>query len=215
MFVEGIYKDALGLIRENWDTKRTILVIGKEKAFLAMDLEGADIAGGYDVVAEYGTALPIDPNMRRESIMLMWDKFIAAGLSAKQLLSYMKLNDVEGIHDRNEMAADRQREIFEEMEARFKKAMEDGTDYQEAYIQPADLQDHAGRLEYAYDYLESSEFKYLEEELQELIKQHVREREELAAAKAVPPTPGDVPGQPAAQSAAPAAIPPPPPVAVA
>jgi hypothetical protein len=179
MVVEGIYKDFLGLVRENWDEPRTILVLGKEKAFEAADLKGADIAGGFDIVVEYGTSLPLDPNMRRESIMLLMPVLKEAGMSEKQILKLMKLNDLEGMYDRMEMAGDRQREIFEEMIAKAAEGFPE-------YIAPADLEDHAARLEYAYDFLETSEFKYLPIEAKDLIRKHVKEREQLAADQATP-----------------------------
>lgn len=189
--VEGIYKDFLGLIREKWTIPRTILVLGKEKAFEAADIKGADIAGGFDIVVEYGASLPLDPNMRRESIMLMMPVLKEAGMTSKQILAKMKLNDLEGIHDRAEMSADRQREIFEEMVANHEKGLAE-------YIAPKEMEDHAARLEYAYDYLESSEFKYLEDDLKAMIRQHVKEREGLAAAQAAPePAAGGQPGLPA------------------
>jgi len=40
---------------------RTIHVLGKEKAFDAMDIKGADIDSGYDLVVEYGASLSLDP----------------------------------------------------------------------------------------------------------------------------------------------------------
>jgi hypothetical protein len=94
----------------------------------------------------------------------------------------MKLNDLGGIYDRLEMAANRQREIFEEMIAKVK----DGTPLEEAYIAPQELEEHAGRLEFAYTYLESVEFKYLTEDLKDLIRLHVKEREKLMQQAANP-----------------------------
>jgi hypothetical protein len=173
--VQNIYRDFLGMIRENWQEPRTILVLGKEKAFEAADFKGADISGGFDLDVEYGTSLPLDPNMRREAIMLLAPELEKAGMSAKARLKLMKLNDLEGMYDRMEMAGDRQREIFEEMLAT------------NTYIPPRDLQDHQSMLEFAYDYVMTSEFKYLPEAGKALIEQHVKAREELLAAKAAPP----------------------------
>lgn len=198
MVIEDIYQDYIGLVRDNWTTPRTVLVMGKEKAFEAADLKGADVAGGFDLVVEYGASLPIDPNMRREAILLLMEPLKEAGMSMKQILKMMKLNDLESMYDRMELAAERQREIFEEMIVRH-------TEGTPVYIGPDDLQEHQGMLEYAYDYIMTSEFKYLPSEQQELIKRHIREREALMAKKATPPQPtGDVniPGMPGVAGAA-------------
>jgi hypothetical protein len=201
-FVEGIYKSYLGLVKENWDEPRTILVLGKEKAFEATDLRGADISGGFDLVVEYGASLPLDPNMRREAIMLLMEPLKEAGMSMKQILSLMKLNDLESMYDRMEMSADRQREIFEEMTANSDKGLA-------AYIEPRELEEHQGMLEYAYDFVMSSEYKYLEDDAKALIDQHIKDREQLAAGPAQPeaampaaPAPvSTIPGMPGVEGA--------------
>jgi hypothetical protein len=156
MFVESIYRDCIGLVKENWDEPRTVLVLGKEKAFQAADLKGADVAGGFDFKVEYGASLPIDPNARREFILLNMPLFKEAGVSSKELLKLMKLDDVGGAFDRIELAADRQREIFEEMGMHYSKGSP-------IYIPPEEMEDHLSRLEWARTYLETSEFKYLPE----------------------------------------------------
>ncbi len=165
------------------------MVIGKENAFEAMDFKGADISGGFDIKCEYGTSLPLDPNARRESIVLLTPILKEAGLSAKQILQYMKLNDLEGIYDRMELAAERQREVFEEMIAAVRK----GIPPEEAYIAPEDLEEHAGRLEFAYTYLETVEFKYLPEPLKDMIRMHVKEREGMMGQTAAPADPAVLP----------------------
>jgi hypothetical protein len=173
-FIESIYRDCIGLVRENWDEPRTVLVLGKEKAFQAADFKGSDISGGFDFKVQYGTSLPVDPNARREFLLLNMPLFKEAGVTAKEILSLMKLNDVGGAFDRIELAHDRQREIFEEMSMNFMKG-------KPIYIPPEEMEDHLARLDYSRTYLETTEFKYLPEELRELIRRHVRERMELAA----------------------------------
>lgn len=172
--VENVYKDYLALARDNWEEPRTILVIGKEKAFEAADFKGSDIAGGFDLVVEYGASLPLDPNMKREALMLLQPLLKEAGMTAKQILAKMKLNDIEGIYDRMELSAERQREIFEEMAASYYEG-------NPIMIEPEDLQEHAGMLDFAYTYVMTSEFKHMPEELKELIKSHIRSREDMAA----------------------------------
>lgn len=172
--VREIYKDYLELVIMYWTTPRIVKVIGKDKAFESIKLKGADIKGGYDIIAEYGTSLPIDPNMRREAIMLMMPMFEKAGISMQTILKHLKLNELESLYDINDMAADRQMEVFEEMTALFRAG-------KPTYIQPKEMENHVGRLAAAKQYLETSEFKYLEPELQDLIRQHIREREQLLA----------------------------------
>ena len=48
------------------------------------------------------------------------------------------------------------------------------------------MEDHLSRLEFARIYLESSEFKYLPDELKELLRKHVQDRMALAAEEAAP-----------------------------
>jgi hypothetical protein len=109
--------------------------------------------------------------------MQMMPMFEKAGIDPKTLMRMLKLNELEGMYDLLELSALRQREIFEEIIE------------SEQYIAPEELQEHTGMLDYAYQYIMSSEFKYLPEEVRELIKTHVREREEMAAAGAEPMQP--------------------------
>jgi hypothetical protein len=179
MFVEDIYRDCIGLVRENWDEPRTVLVIGKEKAFQAADIKGADIAGGFDFKVEYGASLPIDPNARREFLLLNMPLFKEAGISSKEILRLMKLDDVGGAFDRVELAGDRQREIFEKMWLAYTKD-------NPIYIPPEPMEDHLSRLDWARTYMETSEFRDLPDELKELFRRHIKDRMELAAQEASP-----------------------------
>ena len=197
MFVESIYRDCIGLVRENWNEPRMILVMGREKAYEAADLIGADIAGGFDFDVEYGTSLPLDPNARREFLLLNMPLFKEAGVTAKEILTKMKLNDVGGSFDRLELAGDRQREIFENMGLAFEQG-------NPIYIPPEEMEDHLSRLEWARVYLETSEFRDLPEELKGLIRQHLKDRQAMAAqeAVAVAPDPNVAPaGMPGVEGA--------------
>ena len=198
MVVAEIFRDHLALIKEHWTTPRTIYVLGKEKAFEALDIKGADIANGFDIICEYGTSLPIDPNMRREAIMLMQPFFEKAGIDNKQLLKHMKLNDLEGIHDRAEMAGDRMREIIEEIISKYFDGLPE-------MPQPKEMRDHAGMLAYAYDYVNTREFNDLPPELQTLIEGFIKGVEQLAAAAAAPQQGGGQPQPPAMPAEDPAA----------
>lgn len=164
--VENVYKSYLDLIRKHWQEPRTISVLGKEKAFEAIDIQGADIEGGFDLVVEYGASLSLDPTSRRQELLQLFPLFQQAETdpAAKKLLAMLRLNELEGMYDRIQLSADRQREIFEEMIA---------TDI---YVAPAESEDDAGMLAWAADYRMSAEFKYLNPDHQELILRHIRER---------------------------------------
>lgn len=187
---EELYEDALGLVRDNWAEERTVLVLGKEKSFEVADFKGADIAGGFDLDVSYGTSLPLDPNMAREQLMLMLPVLKEAGVTPKQILQRFRLNELEGVLDRMDLAADRQREIFEEMVANLDQGPS-------AYIKPRELEEHAGMLEYAYDYVMTMEYKVLPDEAKQLIDQHILEREQLEIAKQTKGAGAAQPPQPA------------------
>lgn len=201
MFVEAIYKSYLDVVRKNWDTKRTILVIGKEKALEAVDIQGADISGGFDIVVEYGASLSLDPMTRRQEIQALQPLFEKAGVPVRVTLKMMKLNELEGMYDMMQLSEDRQREIFEEMIATG------------MYLPPEELEDHENMLAYALQFRMTTEFKYLDEDLKVLIIQHIKDRSALAAQEAAgaPPPgagqPGMMPGGPGVPGPAPDAGP--------
>jgi hypothetical protein len=175
LMVRDFWKNYLALARENWNEPRTIKVIGKEHALEAADFSGADINGGFDIICEYGVSLSLDPARRREEIMQLMPIFEKAGIPPKTVLSMLKLNEIESLYDRMQQAESRQREIFQEIIAKRQP------------VEVRDLQDHAGMLDFAYSYVMSAEFKYLDSELQGLIEDHVHEREQKAKQAAVTP----------------------------
>jgi hypothetical protein len=203
--VESIYKAYLNLVRKHWTTSRTILVLGKEKRFEAKSIKGTDIDGGFDIVVEYGASLSLDPTSRREEILTLSPLFEKAGVQPNTLLGLMKLNDLDSLYDRTQLAKDRQKETFEEMIE------------QNLYIPPRQMQDHPNMLQFCYEFVMTSEFKYLNPEQQALVEQHIKEREEIAASMQTPggtPGAGPVPSLPEGQLAGPgpAGAPPPAPV---
>jgi hypothetical protein len=170
MFVEGIYKQYLNVIRGHWDVSRVIKVLGTERAFEAVEIKGADIAGGYDLVVEYGASLSLDPTTRREEIMQMMPMFEKAGIPINTLIGMLKLNELDGMYDLVDLPKLRQLEYFKEMTETRK------------YMPPREMEDHQGMLKTCYKYLMTSEFKYLPDDVQVLIEEHVKDREKLAAA---------------------------------
>jgi hypothetical protein len=183
--VEWVYKTYLQIVAENWKETRTIKVLGKEKAFESMNISGADIASGFDLVVEYGASLSLDPMTRREEILQMMPLFQQAGVQPRKMLQLLKLNELENAYDHIELAETRQREIFEEMRIKG------------VYIEPDELDDHINMLAFSYIYIMTAEFKYLNPVHKEMIKKHIKAREEMQATKtaAAAPPPG-MPGMP-------------------
>lgn len=163
-FVEELYRTILDLVIMHWTTARTIEVLGREKAFELIDLRGADIEGGYDLVVEYGTSLSLDPMTRRDEIMKLQPLLKAAGVSDRVILSMLKLGELDSLSDITQLAEDRQREDFETIIA---------TGVQ---VKPREFEDHDGMLAYALLYVMTEEFKYLEEDQKQLIREHIKLR---------------------------------------
>lgn len=181
LVVESIYKSILNLSRKHWTVSRIITVIGKEKALEAIDLKGADIDGGYDVVGEYGTTLSLDPISRQQQVLTMYPMFKEAGMSPRAALKLMKMSELEGMFDRLELAGSRQKEIFDLMIATGR------------YVAPKKFRDHQNMIAWALDYFMTSEFEQLPEEAQVLCEKHIEERAALAAQEAPAPAPAAAP----------------------
>lgn len=193
--VENLFRGILDYSRKHWTVERTIHVLGKENALEAIDLKGADLDGGYDVIGEYGVSLSLDPMTRREEILTLQPLFKEAGVPVRTSLKLLKLNELSGMFDKLDLADNRQKEIFDEIVATGQ------------YIQPEEQMDHENMIAYALDWFMTSEFKYLDPRVKMLCKQHNKERIALAASERTAPAPsapGPMPSAPAG---------PPPPVA--
>lgn len=169
-FVEDMYTRYLQIIQKNWDTPRTISALGKNKAYQTLDIQGADLTGGFDLSLQYGTHLSLDPTLRRDEMLNLMPLLEKAGVQPRKIMQALALNDLAGELDDLSMAEDRQREIFDNMIG------------QGIYIAPDELQDHQNMLSWAYKYVMSAEYRDLAEDDKLLIKQHIKDRENLAAA---------------------------------
>lgn len=167
--VESIYKSILNLVRKHWTVERCIHVLGKERALEAIDIKGADIDGGYDVIGEYGVTLSLDPVTRREEIISLQPMFEKAGIPMRTSLKMMKLNELEGMYDELELADSRQKEIFDAMIS------------SKRYIDPKPFRDHTNMIAFAMRYFMSQEFESLPIELQQMCERHIQARAALAA----------------------------------
>lgn len=164
------------LVNIHWPDKRKIMVTGKEGAMEVAYYSAADLTNGFDLYADYGVSFSLDPARRREEIMQLMPLLKDAGLSTKQILHMMRLNDVAGLFEVSEMAGRRQLEIFDEMISKFE---EDGIS---VYIRPEELEAHDFMLAKAYEFRQSMAFKVLAKPLRTLIDRHIKDREQMAAA---------------------------------
>lgn len=197
-FVENVYQSYLNIVRRHWHIPQIIRVLGKEKAFESLEIKGSDISSGFDIVVEYGSSLSLDPTSRREEIMQLMPIFEKYGIDGKTIIRMIKLNELEGLYDINDMGRERQQEIFEEII--------DGDG--DVYVKPEEMQEHDSMLAYCYEYLMSAAFRDLDDRVKVLIRHHIREREKLKAAGIGaknaqdanagnnPPGPGGDPGAP-------------------
>lgn len=176
MAVESLHKNLLRLEIKNWTIPQTIQVLGEENAYETMEIKGSDIAGGYDLRAEYGTRFSIDPNQRRQEIMQLAPILQQAEQSpmTKKLVGMMDFAEISQLFDKFEQPAKRQKEIFDVII----KDMQP--------IQPREIADHAGMLAFAYEYVMTAEFRDLDKAQQKLIDEHIKQREQIAATAAAP-----------------------------
>ena len=171
---ERAYRLMLGWVKQEWKSRRMVLVLGKEMAFESVAMSGADIENGFDLIVEYGASLSLDPSSRREEIMQLQPLFEKAGVTPKTVLGMIRLNELGELYDLAKLSELRQQEIFDEMIAKY----QDGID---SYIAPEDLEEHQGMLQYAYQFRMSAAYKYLELPLRQMIDKHIKDREALAA----------------------------------
>ncbi len=167
MVTESVYKDYLNLLREKWETKRKISVLGKEKALEVMDIAGMDLDGGYDIFVEYGTSLSLDPITRRQEILQLQPLFEQAGVPKRTSLRLMRLNELSEMYDELDLAEDRQREYVQEMIATGE------------YVPPRPFEDHENMLLYLKKFVMQQEFKALPEKDKPMIYQHIVDRSRM------------------------------------
>lgn len=189
LFVNWFWQTYLETIKKEWKTSKQVKVVGEEDSHSVKYFSGADIESGFDIQTDYGTSFSLDPASRREEIMQLAPMFEKAGISPKKLLEMIHMNEAKGLFDIMDLARKRQIEVFEEM-------IDKAADGVNVYIPPEELEEHAGMLAAAYEYVMLRRYKDLDDNVKALIVRHIKEREALAAqtqAAAQPPAPEGAP----------------------
>lgn len=169
LITESVYRSILNLARRHWLDGKLLSVVGRENALESREFRSVDIDGGYDVVGEYGATFSLDPITRRNEIIQLSGLYREAGIPVRSLLKFMRISEVQSLHDELEYAESRQREIFELIIASGQP------------IAPKEQMDHENMIAYAFKYFMTAEFNSLPDEIQALCKQHNKDRISLAA----------------------------------
>lgn len=189
--VEKIWIDYLSWVKVYWTDEHTIKVVGANRKTSVHKFKGSDLAGGFDIRAEYGNSLPLDPNMRREQIMLLLEPLQTAGYPMERILQLLRLNELGPLYDEQSEAEQRQLEIYEAMEIGHKKG------FGSFYIAPKPNENHEQMVKFCRRYRMSPEYKALPPEVKEAVDRHHTEREALLPAPPqADPTGGGIPPLP-------------------
>jgi hypothetical protein len=173
---KNLYYNLLGLIIENWDEPRQIQVLGTERSFEVHTFRSTDLDGGWDIIAEYGQNFSLDPNTARDQVMQLFPLFEKIpGFDYRSLADVVRLNVMDNFVDHLTLAKRRQRKIFKQM-IRQHEAM--GST---AYIEPREMENHKDMLAYCREFVMTNEYDLLEPETKDLIDQHIKQRETMAA----------------------------------
>ncbi len=189
-FVRNQYKALLSLAVQHWDVKKSLAVLGEEKAYDVVELLGMDLYAGYEIDVEYGTHLPLDPMARRDELLKYFPMYQAAGMSQKSLISAIGMADLEYVQSLPDLVRDRAQEIVDTIIATGEQ------------VDPASkFQDHAGIVAFLMEYVNTADFDRLPADRRMIIDEQIQMRIQLAAEQAQA-------GAPPAGNATPAAAPP-------
>lgn len=169
MYVESLNWTMLRLACYHWDEPEFISVLGEERAYDSVALRGLDFDGGFRLEVEYGTSLPLDPELRRDTLMKYMPLVKEAQVPPRQILKALKFGDFNQLRDPLDLAEDRQKEIFDEIEATG------------AQVQPRKHQDHENMLAWAKYFVMTATYRDMPEDVQMLIDEHIDLRAKMAA----------------------------------
>jgi hypothetical protein len=174
MYTKSIYQSLLMISKERWDEGKMVSVLGKGGAFKTRYIKSADIDGGYDFVVSYGEQFSLDPAMRRQEIMQLIPILQGANLiKPHQIVELLKINEVEVLHDMNELGKTRAKRIFNAIR---KTKQQQPID--------KDFEDHDAILEFARYYFMTEEFMAEPEDVKKLMKEHMNQRLQIIASQA-------------------------------
>jgi hypothetical protein len=168
LFVKDIYELQLQYCIEYWDTNRIIKIVGKDNIAYARKLKGADLVGGYSIIVEYGQSFALDPITRGEQILKFSELFLQSGMQPRDLVKKLRLSELRNTYDEFKKADDKGMEIVERIKA---------TGIQVPIS--SKYQDHIGIIGYLTKYTMENEFELLDENIRELINQHIDMRYEV------------------------------------
>lgn len=170
-FVKSLYSSLRSMTTKHWNISKVISVVGSEGALEREEIKGKDLDGGFEFEVEYGRSFSLDPQTRYQQILLGMPLFEKAGVKPRQLLRYLRLSELDSIHDSLQAAENRMRGIFSKIVSTEKQ------------VAPQKYQDHENMLAYALEWFMTPEFFELPENMQDLCREHFELRAQLAAAE--------------------------------
>lgn len=173
-YTKSMYQGLMMISKEKWDEGKTLNVLGKGGSYKKRYIKSLDIDGGYDFVVGYGEQFSLDPAMRRQEIMQLLPVLQEANLiKPHQIVELLKLNEVEIVHDMNELGKTRAKRIFDAIR---KTRQQQPID--------KDFEDHDAILEFARYYFMTEEFMSEPADVQKLMKEHMNGRLKIIAEQA-------------------------------
>ena len=155
-----------------WKFKRFVNVGGQNSSKEIKALQGSDIAGGYTLRIDRGAQLPLDPFTRQEQILQRFPVYQQAGIDARTVLKLLRESDHRGIYDQFDKADNRGFSIKEKIIKTRKQ--------QKVRMK----EDHLGIAIYLRNFVMDEEYDSLDDEIKDLIDQHIEQREQAAAKEA-------------------------------
>lgn len=180
LFVESMYDVLLRLACFFWDDPQMVEVLGTEHAYDSVSLRGVDFDGGYKLEVEYGTSLPLDPDLRRDTILKYMPILEKAQIEPRLIAKALQLGDFHRLRDAVDLAEDRMTEIIDEIIAT------------RLQVPPRKHQDHVGMIAWLKYYVMTADYRDLPENIKEIISEQIDLRVAAGAAEA-PPAPGAAP----------------------
>lgn len=169
--VTEVYDQILSLMHQYWSDEKTLRIVGEENEVEEFSFKSSDLNGGYVVVSDFGSSLPIDPAARKQmvqDIAAMAQQF-GVTLDASKLMSLLKMGDVFGTYDIGKGASKRQ-----------KKETKDMTMTGEYIDIDFEAEDHIAHYTELFAFFQTAEYVALPEEVQQLLKKHAREHIEAS-----------------------------------